>query len=274
MNSRTAAPARHRKASRPLTPLAAVAPMTRRGLAVAASSGLALTMIASGASAAGSTEIGASAGQLKDAGVGAIAAGAREAVTTNAAVSVSSDVKAPASLTVAPEVTASAPVVEEAPAAETTAAAETTTAAAATTTQAAETQQAQAATTQTATTQESQASTTVAASANGSAIVAIALQYVGVPYVSGGSTPSGWDCSGFVQWVYAQVGISLPRTSYAQGASGTIVSAAQAQPGDIVYYGGHVGIYAGNGMMIDAGNTRVNTSYRAVYGSPVYVHIG
>ena len=86
--------ARHRKAARPLTPLTGAAPAARRGLAVAASSGLALTMIASGAAAAGSaTEVGDSAGSLQDAGLQALAAGAREAVTTNAAVTVSTDVQ-------------------------------------------------------------------------------------------------------------------------------------------------------------------------------------
>ncbi|MDU7429109.1 MAG: C40 family peptidase [Actinomyces urogenitalis] len=247
----TSTSARHRKAARPLTPIATVAPAARRGMAVAAFSGLALTMLASGANAAGATEASASAGSLEAAGVGAIAAQARDALATNEVIT-AGEVATLADVEAVAEVSVAAP---QAPAAE----AETE----ATTTQ--ETAEAAA------------PAVAVAAPENASAssIVAIALQYQGVPYVSGGTTPAGWDCSGFVQYVYAQAGISLPRTSYAQGAAGTLVSAAEAQPGDIVYYGHHVGIYVGNGMMIDAGTPSTGTVYRAVYGSPIgYVRIG
>ena len=100
------------------------------------------------------------------------------------------------------------------------------------------------------------------------AIVSAAWSKVGCSYVYGATGPNAYDCSGFVQYCYAQAGISLPRTSYAQGACGTTTSNPQA--GDIVCWGGHVGIYIGGGMMIDAGNPSVGVSYRSVYGSPWY----
>ena len=80
-----------------------------------------------------------------------------------------------------------------------------------------------------------------------------ASQFSGYPYVYGGNTPSGWDCSGFVQYVYAQFGISLPHSSGAQAGVGIAVgSLAQAQPGDIVANGTHAAIYIGNGLVMNA----------------------
>jgi cell wall-associated NlpC family hydrolase len=86
-------------------------------------------------------------------------------------------------------------------------------------------------------------------------VLGYAQQFIGVPYVYGGTTPSGFDCSGFTSWVFRNTrGIEIGRTTYDQIARGTHVSASAIQPGDIVvqYGGGHVGIYMGNGMMIHA----------------------
>ena len=94
-------------------------------------------------------------------------------------------------------------------------------------------------------------------SSSGSSIVDYALQFVGNPYVWGGtSLTSGADCSGFTQSVYAQFGYSLPRTSYEQQNWGTEVSYADAQPGDLICYGGHVAIYMGNGQIVHASNSQ------------------
>ena len=88
---------------------------------------------------------------------------------------------------------------------------------------------------------------------SGQAVVDFAKQFIGNPYVWGGtSLTNGADCSGFVQSVYAHFGFSLPRTSTAQRGVGRAVSYAEAQPGDIICYNGHVGIYAGNGQIVNA----------------------
>jgi peptidoglycan hydrolase CwlO-like protein len=100
-----------------------------------------------------------------------------------------------------------------------------------------------------------QSSSSSSSSGTGSAIVAYATQFVGNPYVWGGtSLTNGADCSGFVQSVYANFGISLPRTSYEQQTVGTEVSYADAQPGDLICYGGHIAIYMGNGQIVHASN--------------------
>lgn len=101
-------------------------------------------------------------------------------------------------------------------------------------------------------------------------LIEIAKQYIGTPYVYGGTTPNGFDCSGFVQYVYQKVGITLPRTSYSQATVGTSVTYEELMPGDIVCFGAnsinHVGIYVGDGQFIHSPRTGYTVCVTAIRG--------
>ncbi len=102
-----------------------------------------------------------------------------------------------------------------------------------------------------------QQDTIVAPPSTHTGVVGVALSMLGTPYVWGGAAPGGFDCSGLVMWAYAQVGVSLPHSSYAQYAYGVPVSRDQLEPGDIVFFDGlgHVGIYIGNDEFVEAPHT-------------------
>ena len=108
-------------------------------------------------------------------------------------------------------------------------------------------------------------------------IVATALKYVGVPYVFGGTTPAGFDCSGLIQYVYAQHGISLPRLVSGQRAAGTTIPFDQAQPGDLIVIpdNSHIMLYVGDGYILDAPDTGRTVSVRKLWTTDVVtVRIG
>jgi cell wall-associated NlpC family hydrolase len=120
-----------------------------------------------------------------------------------------------------------------------------------------------------------EAAAAVPASATGSAVLDIAGRYVGVPYVSGGTTPDGFDCSGFTAYVFAQLGINLPRQSGAQAQAGTVVSREDAQPGDLIASPGHIAIYAGGNSQIDAPRPGKTIQFREIWQSnPTFIRIG
>ena len=119
--------------------------------------------------------------------------------------------------------------------------------------------------------EEPRSATTTTAQASSNNVVQVAESYEGSRYVSGGSSPSGFDCSGFTQYVYGKCGITLSRTSYTQATQGTAVGKSELQPGDLLlfhYYGsssiGHVGIYVGNGKFIHAANSNRGVVYDSI----------
>jgi len=105
-----------------------------------------------------------------------------------------------------------------------------------------------------------------------SAVVAIAQRYLGVPYVWGGASPSGFDCSGLTMYCYAQIGIGMSHGATDQQRQSKPVSLSALQPGDLVFFGSasyshHVGIYAGGGSMIHAPHTGAVVSYGSISGA-------
>lgn len=112
-------------------------------------------------------------------------------------------------------------------------------------------------------------------SAAGSAVVSVAMRYLGVPYLWAGSTPAGFDCSGFTSYVFAQLGIDLPRTSSEQRYAGTVVPWTDAQPGDLIWSPGHIAIYAGDGMQVEAPVPGQTVRYTSIWqSSPTFIRVG
>jgi len=108
-------------------------------------------------------------------------------------------------------------------------------------------------------------------SIEGNRVLEEAAKYVGVPYRLGGTTPAGFDCSGFVQYVYARLGVSLPRSSDAYWSIGTRVKRSDARPGDILVSDGHVAIYAGGTLEIDSPRPGKTIQFREIWQSSYVV---
>ncbi|WP_227748322.1 C40 family peptidase [Oerskovia douganii] len=241
-----------------------VSTVARRSAVVAASSGLLFSVFAAPANAAPASDQSKSVGSVD---LDALTAQAREALATSPAVTVAADAVLPieqatVAVTPAPEPEPE-PEPAPAPAPAAAAAPERTTAAASRSVERAQ-PAAQAA-----------PAAAPAAAASGSAVVDIAMKYVGVPYVYGGSSPSGFDCSGLVKYVYAQLGVSLPHQSGAQRDAGTPVSASEARPGDLIWTPGHIAIYAGNGMQIEATTPGSTVKHSKIWqDNPTFIRVG
>ena len=241
---------RHRAARRaPLLPVsvsatAQIADVARRGAIAAAGSGLLISLVSAPAQAAPSTDVVSA--KLDSTDLNALTAQARAAVAAAPVVTVAADAKL---ITERAAVSVVSAEENEEYQAELTAEAE-----------AAEAEAAAAA---------------IPDSAAGSAVVSIGMRYLGVPYLWAGSTPAGFDCSGFTSYVYAQVGIDLPRTSAEQRYAGTVVSWADAQPGDLIWSPGHIAIYAGDGMQIEAPVPGQTVRYSSIWQSnPTFIRVG
>lgn len=108
-----------------------------------------------------------------------------------------------------------------------------------------------------------------------SPVIDLAQQHLGVPYVWGGESPSGFDCSGLIQYVYRQLGVSLPRVAADQARVGQpVASLADAVPGDLVAFNDpvdHIGIYAGNGLMVVAPKAGDVVKVQAIYKEPTAI---
>ncbi|KQT99856.1 glycoside hydrolase [Sanguibacter sp. Leaf3] len=269
--------ARHRAARRPLAPLTSIASVAsenaatvgRRTALVAASSGLIVSLM--GATSASAAPLPSDA-SVATVDVASLKAEARAALSTAPAVTVAAD----ASWTVEQTDMVVTPAPEPEPEPEPVRAPAAASRTAERTSISADTQtESTESTSEVAAEAPVEAAAPVPASASGSAILDVAGRYVGVPYVSGGTTPDGFDCSGFTSYVFAQLGINLPRTSGAQASAGTVVSRADAQPGDLIYSPGHIAIYAGGNSQIDAPRPGKTIQFREIWQSnPTFIRIG
>jgi cell wall-associated NlpC family hydrolase len=106
----------------------------------------------------------------------------------------------------------------------------------------------------------------------GAVVLSEAARHVGAPYVYGADGPGAFDCSGFTRYVYARLGVNLPHNSEAQAAMTRTVSRSEARIGDLVHMPGHVGIYAGNGLMYDAPHTGAFVTLRRIFTSNYTIH--
>lgn len=102
-------------------------------------------------------------------------------------------------------------------------------------------------------------------------VFSVAQKYIGTPYVYGGATPAGFDCSGYVMFVYAQFGVKMPHSSNGEGAMGTRISIQDAVPGDLIVMHGHIGFYAGNGNIMDAPKPGGHVSIRPIWTNDYFV---
>lgn len=219
---------RHRAARRPLTPFSGItqnaAVVGRRAAVVATAGGI---LVSTMASAAHAEPLHTSTTKLTTLDLGALTEQARAALEAAPVVTVAAD----------------AQVQVESVTAEGVAAVEVTAAPVK-----------QATSSRSSTVSRTADRVEIPAGAANSAAASIAMRYVGTRYVVGGGTPSGFDCSGLVSYVYEQLGISLPHQSRSilESSHTTQISRSEAQPGDLIWSPGHISIYLGDGMQVEA----------------------
>ncbi|WP_407650294.1 C40 family peptidase [Cellulomonas edaphi] len=259
--------ARHRAARRPSTPLTELASAAsdqlgtvgRRTAVVAASSGLMVSMIGAPAMAAAPTD---------DTVTGALAAVDTDALTASAKAVLASGpvVSAPADAkwTIdSPIVKAVKPEVKKVVVVETREAAPQVSRSTLRSTASSDSSN------------DDVANNPIPQSVSGNAVLEVAARYVGTPYVYGGAAPGGFDCSGFVSYVYKQLGISLPRSSSGIRGVGHVISRSEAKPGDLIWTPGHIAIYAGGNQQIDSPRPGKTIQFRGIWQSnPTFLRVG
>jgi len=259
--------ARHRAARRPSTPLTELASVAsdqlgtvgRRTAVVAASSGLVVSMMGAPAFAAPTDDT--VTGALAAVDTDALTASAKAVLASGPVVSAPADAKwtidSPVVKAVKPKPEVKK-VVVEAPVVASTSVSRSTLR-----------------TSDASDSNDDVANSPVPQSVSGNAVLEVAARYVGTPYVSGGAAPGGFDCSGFVSYVFKQLGISLPRTSGGIRAVGTVISRADAKPGDLIWTPGHIAIYAGGNQQIDSPRPGKTIQFRGIWQrSPVFLRVG